>query len=92
MKKVLFTAMLMAFATAATADVPMAFEELDRDANGYISKSEAGAREDLEANFATVDKDGDGKLNINEYQAYQGMGRMTPPEESEVSEPGAAPY
>lgn len=92
MKRLIIMAMLMTLGAMANADVPMAFEALDRDANGYISKSESGAREDLEANFATVDKDSDGKLNIKEYQAYQGMGRMTPPEESEEPEPGAAPY
>ncbi|MDX5332481.1 MAG: hypothetical protein LPK58_00325 [Gammaproteobacteria bacterium] len=92
MKQVLFTAIFIAFGAGAVADVPMTFEDLDRDANGYINQSEAGARKDLKADFSSIDKDGDGRLTIREYQAYEGKGRMSPPEESEVPEPGAAPY
>ncbi|MBD3619312.1 MAG: calmodulin [Chromatiales bacterium] len=92
MKGMLFMAMVVAFGTAAMAEVPMTFEDLDRDANGYISQSEAAARKDLKAGFAAIDRDGDGRLTIGEYQAYEGKGRMSPPEESEVPEPGAAPY
>jgi Ca2+-binding EF-hand superfamily protein len=83
---------LVAVGTVAMADVPLTFEDLDRDADGYISQSEAEARKDLKAGFASIDKDGDGRLTIGEYQAYEGKGRMSPPEESEVPEPGAAPY
>lgn len=70
---------------------PLMFEELDTDANSYISKSEAKVRKDLEKNFKKIDLNGDGKLNISEYQAYEGKGRLQPPEDTETPELGAAP-
>ena len=79
-------------ASVALADVPLAFEELDRDGNGYISEEEASVRDDLKEHWATIDKDGNGRLDIGEYQAYEGKERLEPPQESEVPEPGAAPY
>ncbi len=68
------------------------FEALDVDGNGYISADEARAREDLTAQWSTADQDSDGKLNSAEFSAFEGIGRLSPPEESEIAEPGAAPY
>ncbi|HDP89589.1 MAG TPA: hypothetical protein ENN42_06485 [Thioalkalivibrio sp.] len=83
---------LVAVGTVAMADVPMTFEELDRNADGYISAEEAAARPDLAKKWDKADTDGDGRLTIGEYQAWAGKGRMSPPEETETPEPGAAPY
>ncbi len=82
---------LLLAANAQAADYPLEFEELDRDASGYITPDEANVREDLNKNFAAIDTDGNGKLNIAEYQAYEGKGRFEPPEDSETPELGAAP-
>ena len=68
------------------------FEELDHNANGYISMSEAGTMPSISKQFKSIDTDADGNINITEFQAYMGRNRMTPPEEMEVPEPGAAPY
>ncbi|MDH5471968.1 MAG: EF-hand domain-containing protein [Gammaproteobacteria bacterium] len=68
----------------------MTFEEMDADANNYITQGEA--RKDIKSNFSQIDTDADGKLTITEFQKYIGRHRMTPPEEMETPEPGAAPY
>ena len=68
------------------------FEGLDVDGNGYISADEARARADLTTQWETADQDRDGKLNSAEFSAFEGIGRFVPPEDSEIAEPGAAPY
>ncbi|HSH29464.1 MAG TPA: hypothetical protein VK971_06100 [Thiohalobacter sp.] len=70
----------------------MTFEALDRDGDGYISAEEAGAHKGLEANWDKADANQDGHLDSSEFSAFEGEGRLSPPEESEISEPGAAPY
>jgi hypothetical protein len=82
----------MFLATAAcAAKAPIVYEELDTDANGYITKAEAKVRPDLLKNWKQIDTDGDGKLTVTEYENYEGKGRLAPPEELETPEPGAAP-
>ena len=76
MKKLLtllaITGMVSAAAFAAPAmagdkkDLP-SFTELDKDGDGYISASEAGAHEWLAANFAKADTDQDGRLSPSEF-------------------------
>ena len=73
-------------------EYPMTFETLDADGSGYISAREAKARPDLAAKMEAGDKDGDGQLNSAEFSALEGAGRYSPPEDSEIAEPGAAPY
>ena len=68
------------------------FEQIDVDGDGYISVEEAKVRADLSENLQATDKNGDGKLNSAEFSAFEAKGRFTAPEESEISEPGAAPY
>jgi hypothetical protein len=70
---------------------PIVYEDLDTDANGYITKDEAKVRKDLLKNWNKIDTDGDGKLTVTEYINYEGKGRLEAPEELEISEPGAAP-
>ncbi|GGD46206.1 EF-hand domain-containing protein [Pseudoxanthomonas indica] len=50
---------------------PRAFQELDTDGDGGISKDEAAADPALTQAFGTLDQDADGKLTSSEYQAYK---------------------
>jgi len=68
------------------------FEQIDIDGDGYISVEEARVRKGLSEKLLIIDANADGKLNSDEFSAFEGKGRFTPPEESEISEPGAAPY
>ena len=70
---------------------PVVYEELDTDADGYITKDEAKVRKDLLKNWDKVDTDGDGKLTVSEYISYEGKGRLEAPDDLETPELGAAP-
>lgn len=91
--KLLISLFISAIASqyALAKEFPLMFEELDVDANAFISKDEAKVRKDLVKNFKKIDEDKDGKLSISEYQAYEGKGRYQPPEETETPELGASP-
>lgn len=69
---------------------PEVFDDIDSDADGYISKAEAKVRADLIAHWNSVDKDKDGKLDIDEYVAYESKSGFAPAE-VEIPEVGAAP-
>ncbi|MFU8877966.1 MAG: hypothetical protein ACNA7E_07470 [Wenzhouxiangellaceae bacterium] len=60
--------LILALATFALAQVP-SFEELDTDADGYISRSEASALPCLAANYDNIDARSDKGLDRSEYQA-----------------------
>jgi hypothetical protein len=45
------------------------FAKMDRNKDGYISKTEAGKNKELTGNFAKWDMNNDGKLNRAEYLA-----------------------
>jgi hypothetical protein len=77
-------------AYAVEGDKPVIFDDIDTDADGCISKEEAKVRQDLIDNFADIDKDKGGTICVDEYTAYQNIGRI-PPEEVEIPEVGAAP-
>jgi len=79
-------------AFAQEQEYPMTFEALDTDGNGYISAKEAHARPDLPGKMQAGDQDGDGRLNSAEFSVLEGAGKYSPPEDSEIAEPGAAPY
>jgi len=87
---------LFSFVVASTQlvanEIPKTFEELDADLDGYISDVEAKDRADLTKKWIEIDKDENGKLDISEYTIFQGLGRFTPPEDTEEPEPGAAPF
>lgn len=91
--KLLFSFILLSVTSShlAAADFPLQFGELDADNNAYISSKEASVRKDLVKNFKKIDRDADGKIDLSEYQAYEGKGRYQPPEETETPELGAAP-
>jgi Ca2+-binding EF-hand superfamily protein len=86
------SAIVLTTSLAVAEEYASTFEQLDVDGDRYISAEEAKARPNLSDNMQASDLDGDGKLNITEFSAFEGKGRFTPPEESEVAEPGAAPY
>ena len=46
-----------------------AFEKLDAAHDGYVTKEQAGKLSGFNAAFAQADKDKDGKLNRDEFQA-----------------------
>ena len=75
---------------AETRSKTIMFEDIDADADGSISKSEAKFRKDLSKNFRSADTDNDGTISIDEYTAYHNKGRIDY-EEVEVPEVGAAP-
>ena len=86
------SAIVLSTAPAAAEEYVQTFEEIDVDGDGYISAKEAEVRPDLSENLQASDTNKDGKLNSAEFSAFEGKGRFTPPEESEIAEPGAAPY
>lgn len=85
-----FSLLLLSACSQTRQGEVLTFEEQDADSNGYISSSEATGN--IGRHFKKIDGNGDGKVNIEEFQKYMGKGRMTPPEEMETPEPGAAPY
>jgi len=60
--------LILTLATFALAQVP-SFEELDTDADGYISRSEAAALPCLAANYDNIDTRSEQGLDRSEYQA-----------------------
>jgi Ca2+-binding EF-hand superfamily protein len=59
-------------AGSALADKPKSdpgFNALDRNNDGYLTRTEAARNPDLAKNFKTADKNGDGKLSRAEYLA-----------------------
>jgi len=86
------SAILLFTGTAGAEEFVQTFEQIDADGDGYISVEEAKIRADLSENLQASDENGDGKLNSAEFSAFEGKGRFTSPEDSEISEPGAAPY
>jgi len=87
----LITGLFLSFSIQAK-DAVLTFEELDDDSNGYISASEAKASKNLTKNFKQADTDKDSKISITEYQYFMGKDLLTPPEDTETEELGAAPY
>lgn len=67
------------------------FEDLDADSDGYISKTEAMAQKSIAKNWMKADKDKDGRLDISEFSAFEAIEAFVPPDDREISEPGAAP-
>lgn len=61
-------AFTLAFGSAQAADNdPPGFNELDKDGDGALSRSEASGNRSLAAQFQEVDSDGNGKLSRMEY-------------------------
>ena len=67
--------------TAAFAGKTAALSSLDVDADGSISRAEAGADAELMARWSDIDLDGDGMLSAEEYAALQPTAAGKPLEE-----------
>ena len=90
---VLFVVSFISWAPLMSSEVlPTAFEEIDADTDGVISHTEGNVRPDITRNWALIDKNEDGKVDVTEYAAYEGKNRFSPPEESSTPELGAAPF
>ncbi|EGD11504.1 EF-hand domain-containing protein [Xanthomonas vesicatoria] len=50
---------------------PRSFRSLDSDADGSLTREEAGADPILRENFADFDSNGDGRLSRDEFASYQ---------------------
>ncbi len=48
-----------------------AFKALDKDGDGMISSEEAAGHAELTAAWTTADKDGDKKLSVAEFKAFE---------------------
>lgn len=72
----LLAAVSIAVATLAGADEPLppqdrpeAFRKLDADGDGFISRREAAAQPEVTANFDQADRNRDGRLDLEEFEA-----------------------
>jgi hypothetical protein len=54
-------------ATAPSASAAEAFDQADRNKDGFVDKSEAGVVPGLSANFERADRSRDGKLDREEF-------------------------
>lgn len=61
-----------------TADTgAMTFKALDANKDGHISKDEAKNSNELDKQFASLDKDGDGKLSSQELSGWKGQAQAS---------------
>ena len=61
-------------------DTTMKFQLLDNDGDGFISRSEATANNQLRESWNNVDKDKDGKLTQQEFTAFSTTPKYPYPE------------
>lgn len=73
-----------------TEEKVVMFDDIDANADGCISKSEAVTRPTLSDNFSKADTDKSGTVCVDEYTTWHNKGRMEK-EEVEIPEVGAAP-
>jgi Ca2+-binding EF-hand superfamily protein len=83
---------LISTSLAADMEDNYTFESFDGDGNGYISKSEANKEAELMENWSIADADKNGRVDVNEFSKFAASGRFEPPDDAEISEPGAAPF
>jgi hypothetical protein len=79
MKRTARTHVFVAFLAACAAawadeplppqDRPGAFQKLDTDKDGFVSRQEAAAQPEVAANFDKADRDKDGRLSLEEFDA-----------------------
>jgi hypothetical protein len=69
MNRTITTLLLLGVSGFALAQDPPTFEEVDKNADGQVSREEASAIEGLD--FAAADKDQNGSLSREEYAASQ---------------------
>lgn len=78
--------------TAVISAPVLTFEDIDVNADGYISKQEAVAYKEMNTHWTKVDTNKDGHADIDEFSQFESTGRFQPPDDSEIAEPGAAPF
>ena len=91
-KFILFVVSLFTCSSALSANLPTTFEEIDLDADGFISLTESKVRSDINKGWLAIDKDRDGALSLSEFTAYEGKDRFSPPDDMSTSELGAAEF
>jgi hypothetical protein len=55
-------------------DLQKEFKDLDRDSDGFLSRAEVEGNTNLNGKFETADKNGDGKLDMPEFQVLEAEG------------------
>lgn len=68
--------------TSPSATEGMSFQNLDRNSDGTISKTEASNLDQLNTQFSQVDSDGDGAISRTEFSAFEAQQMGTTPEVS----------
>ena len=68
MTKITLTAAAALFASSVALAEPPQFEAADANGDGGVDAAEFKATE-IDRDFGEIDKDGDGKLNMDEYKA-----------------------
>ena len=58
-------------AGGVSRDLEKEFKALDRDGDGFLSRSEVEQNSALHSGFQAADKNGDGKLDMSEFQSME---------------------
>ena len=66
------------------------FGDIDENADGFISQTEANDHDKIKTNWKAADMDKNGKLDRSEFSAFESS-KVFQPVEPEDPEPGAAP-
>ena len=73
----LTSAALLGLAGTASAESQTPYTDLDRNGDGKISKTEAGADQQLSSQFQQIDTDGNGVLEWGEFARFESEGDMS---------------
>lgn len=88
---ILASALLVPFTVfAGGTNNEKAFNNLDKNHDGSISKEEAAGSDALIADWATIDTDGNGTIEMTEFSALESVDAYVP-QESDEEPIGAAP-
>jgi hypothetical protein len=72
------------------------FENLDRNADGYVEINEAQGELELLRDWVNVDRNEDGQLSVSEFSAFEteddSADQFVPAIDEDEPEPGAAPH
>jgi hypothetical protein len=58
-------------AGGVSRDLQKEFKDLDRDGDGFLSRAEVEQNSSLKAKFEAADTNGDGKLDLSEFQVLE---------------------
>ena len=85
------TLLLCSSIATKAEDIFVLYEDIDFNADGWISPEEAKQRADLFENWHLIDTNADGLISSMEYLRYEGSDRYGLPYEAQDMDPGAAP-